>query len=114
ILGGANTSAFIVRKFNSPSTWTATTTGPLTATSSQGTGISSFSDFAVGEPCNPPTLSTIVTNASCNGGINGAITLSTSGGSTPFTYSWSNSATTQNISSLIAGTYTVTVTANGG
>ncbi len=64
--------------------------------------------------CTAPTLSTGVTNVNCNGGNNGAITLTTSGGSSPFTFSWSNGATTQNISTLTAGTYSVTVTATGG
>ena len=54
------------------------------------------------------------TNVSCNGGNNGAITLSISGGTTAYTYSWSNGATTQNVSGLGAGTYSVAITdANG-
>jgi len=53
--------------------------------------------------------STSVTNLSCNGGNNGAINLSVSGGSSNFLYSWSNSATTQDVSGLSAGAYTVTV-----
>ncbi len=53
-------------------------------------------------------------NISCHNGSDGAITLSVSGGTGPFTYSWSNSATTQNISNLAIGTYNVTATdANG-
>ncbi len=68
----------------------------------------------VTSPCTAPTLSTSVTNVSCNGGTTGAITLTTTGGTTPFTYLWSNGATTQNISSLTANTYSVTVTATGG
>lgn len=49
-------------------------------------------------------------NISCKGGSNGSINLSPSGGTSPFTYAWSNNSTSQNLSGLAAGTYTVTVT----
>lgn len=48
--------------------------------------------------------------ASCNGTANVTIT----GGSAPYTISWSNGATTANISNLCAGIYTVQITDNGG
>jgi large repetitive protein len=54
------------------------------------------------------------TNISCNGQTNGSLTVTLSGGAAPFSYAWSNGGTTQTISNLGAGTYSVTVTdANG-
>lgn len=54
-----------------------------------------------------------VTNESC-GNSNGAINVTVSGGTSPYNYSWSNSATTEDLSSIVAGTYTLTVTDNAG
>jgi len=49
-----------------------------------------------------------VTPPTCNGGDNGSISATASGGTPPYTYSWSTGDTTQNISGLSAGTYSVT------
>jgi parallel beta-helix repeat protein/predicted outer membrane repeat protein len=51
-----------------------------------------------------------VREVSCNGGTNGRIRLTITGGQAPYTYLWSNGSTTQNITGLSAGIYTVTVT----
>lgn len=56
------------------------------------------------------TLSSIPSNPSCAGSINGAIDITVSGGTSPFTYIWSNGATTQDITDLTENTYTVSVT----
>lgn len=55
-----------------------------------------------------------VTNPTCNGGNNGSATLNPNGGTAPYSYSWSNGSTLQNISTLTAGTHTVVISdANG-
>ena len=60
----------------------------------------------------PPAinLTGVVTDIVCAGDADGAIDLTASGGSGTLSYFWSNGATTQDISGLLAGTYSVTVT----
>ncbi len=53
-------------------------------------------------------------NATCNGGTDGGITITVSGGAGNYAYAWSNSTSNQNLANVAAGTYSVTVTdANG-
>ncbi len=61
---------------------------------------------------NPPAINTnfIITDARCYGDTTGAINLIPSGGTPPFTFSWSNGATTEDISNVVAGVYSVTLT----
>lgn len=52
--------------------------------------------------------------ASCTNDANGELVAEGAGGTAPYTYQWSNNATTNTISDLASGTYSVTVTdANG-
>ena len=54
-----------------------------------------------------------VTNVTCNGANNGSITAQ-SDGQPPFSYQWSSGQTTQTITGLTPGNYTVTVTDGSG
>ncbi|WP_258099171.1 OmpA family protein [Marinoscillum pacificum] len=51
-----------------------------------------------------------VRNVKCCGDTSGAIFISVTGGVAPYKYNWSNGATTQDITNLPLGKYTVTVT----
>ena len=50
------------------------------------------------------------TNVSCNGGADGTATVTASGGTTPYSYSWPSGDTTATDTALTQGTYVVTVT----
>lgn len=55
-----------------------------------------------------------ITNPICFEANDGSITLAPTGGVTPYQYLWNTGETTQNLSTLTAGTYTLTLTdANG-
>jgi hypothetical protein len=54
-------------------------------------------------------LNTVITDEMCGGG-NGMIDLIITGGSSPYTYYWSNGETTEDIGSLSAGIYTCIIT----
>lgn len=55
------------------------------------------------------SLSATVNNVTCNGAADGSISTSITGGTSPYSYVWSNGATTPSVSGLVPGTYTVTV-----
>ena len=60
-------------------------------------------------------LSANVTDAlNCNNANSGAINLMVSGGTPPFSYTWSNGATTEDLTNAVAGNYLVTVTDSRG
>ncbi|MFN3343691.1 MAG: SprB repeat-containing protein, partial [Flavobacteriales bacterium] len=61
------------------------------------------------EGINGPQVSFSVSPISCESQPNGAIDLTVSGGQAPYTYLWSNGATTQDIAGLSPGTYQIVV-----
>lgn len=53
---------------------------------------------------------TSVTNVNCNGSATGTAQATASGGTAPYTYAWSNGASTSAITNLLANTYSLTLT----
>lgn len=88
--------------------------GTYTATIYDGTACYIIRNFTIIQPL-PLVLSANLTNVfDCTNASIGAINLVVAGGTLPYTYSWSNGVTTEDLSNLTSGNYLVTVTdANG-
>ena len=64
--------------------------------------------ITIGSPIDPILVTdTTITNINCFGDATGAIDIEVMGGTPGYTYAWSNSATSQDISGVVADTYTV-------
>ncbi|MFS0491569.1 T9SS type A sorting domain-containing protein [Leadbetterella byssophila] len=97
-------------------TATGLAAGTYTVTVTDAYGCEVTQSFTITQPASALQASiSAQTNVSCNGGTNGSATVTATGGTAPYTYSWSpTGGTSATASGLAAGTYTVTVTdANG-
>lgn len=89
------------------------TPGTYTVTVTESGSCSATASFVVGDITEDPTLSQSITPEVCNL-LDGAVNLTVSGGTTPYTFAWSNSAATEDLTNIAGGTYTVTVTGANG
>jgi hypothetical protein len=80
--------------------------GTYTVTITDANGCTTNLPFTVGTDNVTITATPVVTNTTCTASI-GAINLTVSGGTSPYTYLWSNGATTEDLVGLAAGTYTL-------
>ena len=95
-------------------TATGLAAGTYTVTITDTKGCQLTKNVTIGSPT--PFSATIAkTDVSCNGGANGSATVTVTGATAPYTYSWSPAGgTAPTASGLAAGTYNVTITdANG-
>jgi gliding motility-associated-like protein len=83
-------------------------TGTYTLTVTDATGCTATAQVTVTSNSGP-TITTTPTNASCASVCNGSVSTSISGGTAPYTYLWSTSASTPGLQNLCAGTYIVAV-----
>ena len=82
--------------------------GTYTVIITDANGCSVIHTETLTEP-DPFVVSETHVNILCNGDATGSIDLTVNGGTTPYIFAWSNGITTQNLSNLTAGPYTVFV-----
>jgi len=86
-----------------PGIYTVTVTSSNGCTATANAVINAFG-------CPSLNINMTKTDPTCVGNCNGIATAAGSGGQSPYTYIWSNGGTTQTLTGLCAGIYTVTVT----
>ncbi|PKP01191.1 MAG: hypothetical protein CVU11_15960, partial [Bacteroidetes bacterium HGW-Bacteroidetes-6] len=76
-------------------------------------GCSDSANYAVSNTSSL-ALTSVINPVTCSGTNTGSINISVTGGTTPYSFLWSNAATTEDVSNLTSGSYTVTITDAGG
>ena len=84
--------------------------GMYTLTVTDDNGCPATLMFTITEPDSLTVSTGSLTDVSCFGGSDGAVSVSVSGGSPPYSYLWNTGDVTPGLSNLMAGAYQVTVT----
>ncbi|MGD1848913.1 MAG: T9SS type A sorting domain-containing protein [Salibacteraceae bacterium] len=99
---------------NAISTLTGLVAGTYTVTMTDNNGCSNVSSVILQTPGSGLSVNVNATDVTCPGGNDGSATPVVTGGTTPFTYLWSNGSSQLTINNLSAGIYTVTVSDQTG
>jgi hypothetical protein len=88
--------------------------GNYTATITDANGCSALQNATITDNAALIPSCLVITNESYPGAADGSMSASANGGVQPYSFAWSNGATTAQINGLTAGTYTVTITDDAG
>ena len=92
----------------------AITSGNYTVTVTDNNGCIATAAATINQPAAPLVTGTIAPIPSTCSQANGSLSVNPTGGTSPYSYAWSNSQTSSTITGLLAGAYTVTVTDDKG
>ncbi|MGH1338662.1 MAG: choice-of-anchor L domain-containing protein [Aureispira sp.] len=109
LAGGVTPYSFIWDNGAGTEDITGLSAGIYTVTIVDNAGCRLVENYTVGNNANGLVANTTASNALC-GNANGALDLIVTGGTTPYTYTWSNGATTEDLAAIVAGIYVVTIT----
>ncbi len=114
-IGGTGTLSYVWNDGVTTQNRTNLVAGTYSVTATDASNCSStLSTIEVTQPAAVLTASAAQVNVACYGNATGTITVTPTGGTSPYTYNWGGGVTTQNRTELAAGTYAVTITdANG-
>jgi hypothetical protein len=107
--GGFGTLTYLWSNAATTSTISTLTVGTYTVTVTDGVPCSVNASITLTQPA-VLSASSVITNKSCSDKNDGTIDVTITGGKSPYTFLWSNSAISEDVNGLTAGTYTVTVT----
>lgn len=113
IAGGTPAFDFLWENGSTTSGRAGLLAGQYTVTVTDGTGCTQAQQLTIAEPT-PVVLSLTKMPVSCFGGANGSAQVTASGGTPGYSFLWNNGIPGNNISGVIAGTYTVTATDGNG
>lgn len=83
--------------------------GVYTVTVSDNNSCTASASFTITEP-DTLLVTAVIDDILCNGELTGEIDITVTGGTAPYLFNWSNGATTEDLTGLSAGSYSVTIT----
>ena len=84
--------------------------GTYTVTVTDVNGCANTQTFVITQPASPLIVNGTINDATGATTADGSVDITVTGGSAPYSFLWSNGATTEDISAVVPGTYTVTIT----
>ncbi|MEQ9188495.1 MAG: LamG-like jellyroll fold domain-containing protein [Cryomorphaceae bacterium] len=107
--GGTYPHTYLWSTGSTSNTINSLSAGTYTVTVTDANACTTTHTTTVTQPAEVVLSYSIDSNVSCFGGSDASITLATTGGSSPYFYSWSTGSTSSVLSGLYAGTYSVSV-----